>query len=110
MGRTTTERRRHGRIEIELPATLARVGGRPLTGPASTVDVSAGGTQLVGPAGFAVADVIRVTITSGDLSVEHQGLIVARRPLDAGRATLHVAFKSLDDRSADDLERMIDLR
>jgi hypothetical protein len=110
MAQTSTDRRQHSRTEIELPATLTRVGGRPLTGPASTVDLSAGGSQLVGPAGFAVADVIQVTISSGDLSVENQGLVVARRPLDDGRAALHVAFKTLDDRSAVDLRRMIDLR
>jgi hypothetical protein len=109
MATADTERRQHSRADIELPAQLVRVGGRALAGSASTVDLSEGGARLVGPATFAVGDVVVVTIASGDLSIEHQGLIVGRQPLAAAAATLHVAFKTVEEEARRNIRRLIDL-
>ena len=108
MGATGSERRQHDRTQVDLPVTLERVGGRPLTGEASTVDLSAGGARLVGPAAFAVGDVVHLTITGKDMSLEHQGLIVERRPTTGKRATLHVAFRTLGESETLDLRRLLE--
>ena len=111
MAKTGTERRQHERAEIQLPATIERVVGRALAGPATTVDLSEGGARLVGPGGFAVGDVVRVSITGDDVGIEHQGLVVGRTTEKATSktATLHVAFKSLDEPTTIDLRRLIGL-
>lgn len=100
-----TERRAHLRREVALPVAVGRVGGRPLLGRGTTVDVSEGGARLAGPSGFSVGDVVVVTIDapSGDLSVSNQGLVVGVSP------DLHVAFRSMEDDAAVDLRRVLDL-
>lgn len=82
--------------------------GRPLQSDASTIDLSEGGARLVGPASLAVGDVVRVTITGGDVRVEQQGLVVGHEPAANDEATLNIAFKSLDEREVVDLRRLID--
>lgn len=109
MAETETERRRHPRTEVELAATIERVGGRPLTGAGSTLDISEGGARLRGPASFAVGDVVRVTLTGDDVAIEQQGLIVGRKGAKSGQATLNIAFKTLDERRTIDLRRLIEL-
>lgn len=106
---THTERRAHTRADVALPATVERVGGRRVTGPATTIDLSEGGVRLRGPASFATGDVVRVTITSGDLSVANQGLVVGQVPESDDVATFNVAFRTLDERSTIDLRRLLDL-
>ena len=95
---------------MELSARVERVGSRAsMSGPATTVDLSEGGVRLKAPAAFAVGDVVRVTITSGDLSVEHQGLVVGRQTDSTKRATLNVAFRTPDERTSVDLRRLMAL-
>lgn len=107
MANTTTDRRQHDRTEVSLSATVERVGGRPLADTASTVDLSEGGARLLGPAAFAVGDVVRVTITSGDLAIERQALIVGRTASTGKKATLNVAFKSPESSDIDELRRLL---
>ena len=108
MADTETERRQHTRTEIALPATIERVTGRPLAGEGSTVDLSIGGARLVGPSGFAVGDVVRIAISGDGVTIEHQGLVVGRQEgKTKSKATLHVAFKSLDEQTTIDLRRLI---
>ncbi|HVM10480.1 MAG TPA: PilZ domain-containing protein [Acidimicrobiales bacterium] len=109
MASTRTERRQHDRTAVELAATIERISGRPLTGSATTVDLSLGGARLVAPAGFGVGDVVKVALASGDVSIEHQALVVGRQEATRSTATLNLAFKSLDDRSAEVLRRVLDL-
>lgn len=109
MASTRTERRQHDRTTVALQATIERVGGRPLTGAATTTDLSEGGACVVAPAGFLVGDVVRLALRSDDISVEHQGLVVGRQDDSSKTARLNIAFKSLDDRTAAGLRRLIDL-
>ena len=110
MADTQSERRNHVRSDVELSGSIERVGGRAtVSGPATTVDLSEGGVRLKGPAAFAVGDVVRVTINSGDLSVEHQGLVVGREAVSTKLATLRIAFKTPDERTSIDLRRLMAL-
>jgi hypothetical protein len=109
MASTRTERRQHDRSAVELAATIERISGRPLSGPATTVDLSLGGARVVAPGGFGVGDVVRLALTSGDLSIEHQALVVGRQDESRSSVTLNLAFKSLDDRSAEVLRRVLDM-
>lgn len=110
MANAHAERRTHARSDVALSASVKRVGGRAdVFGPATTLDLSEGGVRLKGPAAFAVGDVVRVTITNGDLSVEHQGLVVGRQADSTKRATLNVAFKTPDERACIDLRRLMAL-
>ena len=110
MANAHAERRTHARSELALAASIERVGARAtVSGSATTVDLSEGGVRLKGPAAFAVGDVVRITITSGDLSVEHQGLVVGRQAASTKLATLHVAFRTPDERTSTDLRRLIAL-
>ena len=109
MAETETERRRHPRTEIELVATIERVGGRSLSGAGSTVDISEGGARLRGPAGFGVGDVVKVTLTGGDVAIVQQGLVVGRQDAAGSEAILNVAFKTLDEERTVDLRRLIEL-
>ena len=109
MAETETERRRHPRTEVELSVTVEKIGGRSVSGAGSTIDLSEGGARLLGPAALAVGDVVLVTLTGADLSVEQQGLVVGRTGGTRGQATLNVAFKTLDDERTIDLRRLIDL-
>lgn len=104
---TTTDRRRHERTEIALEGTITRVAGRPLTGPSATIDLSEGGARLLGPTGFTVGDVVKVSITRGDTNVERQGLVVRCEPTTAERATLHVAFRTTAGSDTVDLRELI---
>jgi hypothetical protein len=107
---TQVERRIHARSDVALSGRIERVGGRSsVSGPATTVDLSEGGVRLRGPAGFAVGDVVRVTVSSGDLSVEHQGLVVGREAASSKRATLRIAFRTPDERTTIDLRRLMAL-
>lgn len=107
MTQTDTERRQHPRTEIALPVRIQRVTGRTLAGEGSTIDLSIGGARIVGPADFAVGDVVRIAVTAA-LDGEHQALVVARTAGPSKTtATLHVAFKSLDERTTIDLRRLI---
>ena len=81
-----------------------------MAGSASTVDLSEGGARLVGPAGFAVGDVVVVTITSDDISIEHQALVVGRQANDADTATLNLAFKTVGERGTAEIRRLIEAR
>ena len=103
-----TERRQHERVEVRLPAQLLRLGSRDLEVAAQTLDLSEGGARVSAGAGFSVGDVVRLTIQGGELTIEHQGLVVGAEPTGDG-AVLNVAFKSFDDAKAVDLRRMIDL-
>ena len=96
---------------MELAASIERVGGRAsVSGAASTVDLSEGGVQLKASAAFAVGDVVRVTITSGEVSVEHQGLVVGREAASSKQlATLRIAFRTPDERTSIDLRRLMAL-
>lgn len=108
MANAPAERRVHNRSEVELSATVERVGGRPsVSGEATTVDLSEGGVRLRGPAALAVGDVVRVTIASGGLSVAHQGLVVGRQAEPRKRAVLNVAFRTLDESASIDLRRLM---
>jgi hypothetical protein len=109
MAETETERRRHPRTEIELAATIERVGGRALSGAGTTVDISEGGARLKGPNGFGVGDVVRVTLTGDDVAIVQQGLVVGRQDTTDGEAILNVAFKTLDEDRTVDLRRLIEL-
>jgi hypothetical protein len=99
------ERRAHPRHEVALPATVTRVGGRALEATGSTLDLSEGGAQVSGAAGFSVGDVVVVSITGDGIAVANQGLVVGASP--AG--DLHVAFKSLDDDAVVDLRKLLEL-
>lgn len=103
----TAERRQHHRKDVELDATIERISGRSFAAPAATIDLSEGGARLTGPAAFGVGDVVRVTITTEDISVENQGLIVGRQPGSGGQATLNVAFRTPDEEQAAKLRRVI---
>ncbi|HEX4978486.1 MAG TPA: PilZ domain-containing protein [Acidimicrobiales bacterium] len=107
MVRTTTERRRHERTPIELDATIERIGGRPLSASASTLDLSEGGACFVGPDGFGVGDVVRVRISRGELAVERQALVVGKTAQAAKRAALNLAFKMLDGHDPAVIERIL---
>lgn len=109
MAETQTERRQHPRTEVRLAATVERIGGRALSGAGTTLDISEGGARLVGPAAFAVGDVVKVMLTGDDVAIEQQGLVVGRTDGTGGQATLHVAFKSLDEDRSIDLRRLIEL-
>ena len=108
MASTTTERRQHPRTAIELDASLERIGGRPLSGSASTIDLSEGGACFVGPAGFAVGDVVMVRIARGDVSIERQALVVGRQPRSSKQAVFNLAFKILDGHDPADVRRILD--
>lgn len=108
MANTQAERRQHTRTEIAVPATLERVTGRPLAGNGSTIDLSIGGARLVGPSAFAVGDVVRLALAGDGVTIEHQGLVVGKQDGPSkSMATLHVAFKSLDEQKTIDLRRLI---
>jgi len=109
MAETQTERRQHPRTEVALAASIERIGGRALSGASSTLDISEGGARLRGPAGFAVGDVVKVTLRSHDVSIEQQGLVVGRQDATGGEAILNVAFKTLDERRTVDLRRLLEL-
>jgi hypothetical protein len=110
MADTQGERRVHARSDVKLSASVERVGGRSsVSGPATTVDLSEGGVRLKGPAALAVGDVVRVTITTADLSVERQGLVVGRQAGASKQATLHVAFKTPDARTSIEMGRLLEL-
>ena len=108
MANTTTERRQHPRTSIELDASLERIGGRPLSGSASTIDLSEGGACFVAPAGFGVGDVVKVRIARGDVSIERQALVVGRQARSTKQAVLNVAFKILDGHDPADVRRILD--
>lgn len=77
-----------------------------MTGMAMTCDLSEGGVRLVGPDGFNVGDVVLVTITSGDLTIEQQGLIVGRHDDSDDTAMFNVAFKTLSEHDISVVRRM----
>ena len=108
MANTTTERRQHPRTSIELDATLERMGGRPLSGSASTLDLSEGGACFVGPAGFGVGDVVKVRITRGDIAIERQALIVGRQARSSKQAVFNLAFKVLDGHDPDEVRQILE--
>lgn len=108
MAETQTERRQHPRTEVELAATIERMGGRPLSGTGSTVDISEGGARLRGPGTFAVGDVVKVTLMGDDVAIEQQGLVVGRQDASGAEAILNVAFKTLDERRTIDLRRLLE--
>lgn len=99
-----TERRVHARHDRSLPATVTRIGGRALEATGSTVDLSEGGVRVAGTPGFAVGDVVLVSIAADGVAVSNQGLVVGSSP--AG--DLHVAFKSLDEHAVVDLRTLLD--
>src|SRR5688500_9564234 len=93
MSEVRSERRQYERVNVALPATLERLGNRIAATPASTVDLSIGGACLVAPDRFGVGDVVHVLLGSGDLAVEHQGLIVGHQQTGES-AILNIAFKT----------------
>lgn len=107
VGVVESERRRHGRTPVVLPAVVTRIGKRPCEARATTVDLSIGGAALLTTSDFAVGDVVVVSVLGPDVSVEQQGLIVGCSADPAGGAALNIAFKTVDDATAADLERLL---
>ena len=110
MSEVQAERRQYERVDVALPATVERLGNRPVAISASTVDLSKGGACLVAPDRFAVGDVLRMSIGSGELAVEHQGLVVGHQPRGGDTAILNVAFKTPNEQDLAKLQQLIDLR
>ena len=108
MAEVRTERRQHQRVEITLPVTVERLGTRAVSASGSTIDLGEGGACLVAPARFAVGDVVRVSVGSGELAVQHQGLIVGEQK-HAGSATLNIAFRTPDELSRARLRELLDV-
>lgn len=90
-----------------LPAILTRIGRRPTEGRGTTVDLSVGGAAILSSGAFAVGDVVVVSVLGPGVSVEQQGLVVGRQADPAGGAALNIAFKTVDDATAADLERLL---
>lgn len=107
---TVTDRRQSPRTPVGLPAAITRLGLTKGTGIATTRDLSEGGACLVGPDTFRVGDVVRVTVTCGDLRIEQQGLVVGRNNERDGGATFNVAFKTPTDDELDALRQIICIR
>lgn len=107
MANTTTERRQHTRTSIELDARLERLGGRPLSASAKSTDLSDGGACVVAPAGFSVGDVVRVTISRGEVAIERQALVVGRQEVSSKTAALNLAFKVLDGHDPAEVRRIL---
>jgi hypothetical protein len=101
------ERRRHERTPVVLPAVLTRIGRRPTESRGTTVDLSVGGAAILSSGEFSVGDVVVVSVLGPGVSVEQQGLIVGRLADPAGGAALNIAFKTVDDATAADLERLL---
>lgn len=100
------DRRQTSRTALGLPASLERLGVTATRGMAMTCDLSEGGVRLVGPDHFNVGDVVLVTITSGDLTIEQQGLIVGRSDDSDDTAMFNVAFKTLSEHDVALVRRM----
>ena len=87
-----TDRRSSIRVEVDLPLTwrLVHFDREEEARPARAVDISEGGVRLELEDGdrLDLGDVIRIEITSQDISVSRRGLVVS------SRGGIHVAFRS----------------
>lgn len=107
---SVTERRRHERVPVRLSATLTRVGRRAQVEDVATVDLSEGGAGVEASEAFAVGDVVVLSVAAEGVSIEHQGLVVGRRPADAeGRTVVNIAFKTMSDQTLRSLRRLLAL-
>jgi hypothetical protein len=101
------QRRRHARVEVDIPAVVRRVrGGRQ--GRAQTVriaDLSVGGMKLIGVVTLATVDTVVVDTDLGEGPVSLGGRVVMSYPTSDGSRVAHVAFSSdypwIDDRIGD---------
>jgi c-di-GMP-binding flagellar brake protein YcgR len=86
------DRRRSVRVEVDLPLTWRLVHFDHEEAPrgARAVDISEGGVRLILQDGdqLALGDVIRIDVTSTELTVTRRGLVVSTRD------GVHVAFRS----------------
>lgn len=92
---------------MQLAATLTRVGGRAQVETVDTVDISEGGAGVVAPNRFNVGDVVVLSVESGGVSVEHQGLVVGSRPAGRSRRTVNIAFKTMSDQTLRALRQLV---
>jgi hypothetical protein len=90
------QRRRHVRVEVDLPAVVRRVrGGR--RGRAQTVriaDLSVGGLKLIGPVILATVDTVVIDTDLGQGPVSLDGRVVMSYPTSDGTRVAHIAFAS----------------
>ena len=110
MPEVRAERRQYERVNVTLPATVQRLGNRPVATSASTVDLSEGGACLATPDQFVVGDVVLLSIGPGELAVQHQGLIVGHKSRAGDTAILNIAFKTPSEQELARLQQLIDLR
>ena len=91
---TIDERRRHGRVPVDLRLHCRRLGLAGFDEDVTARDLSLGGAHLVADRPLFVGDVLVLDVVVDDITVQLRGLVVAVRPA-RGRGTsrhVHVAF------------------
>jgi hypothetical protein len=103
------QRRRHVRVDVDIPAVVRRIrGGR--RGRAQNVriaDLSVGGLKLIGAFALATVDTVSVIVDLGQGPVSLDGRVVMSYPTSDGSRVAHVAFEGdypwIDERVGDEV-------
>jgi hypothetical protein len=108
------QRRRHVRVEVDIPAIVRRVRGgrrgRPQT--VRIADLSAGGVKLIGAVTLATVDTVVIDADLGHGPVSLDGRVVMSYPTSDGTRVAHVAFAEdyrWIDPSSDEISRGLSL-
>jgi hypothetical protein len=88
------QRRRHVRVEVDIPAVVRRVRGgrrgRPQT--VRIADLSTGGLKLIGSVTLATVDTVVIDADLGEGLVSLDGRVVMSYPTSDGTRVAHIAF------------------
>jgi hypothetical protein len=101
------QRRRHVRVDVDIPAVVRRVrGGRRGRAQAVRIaDLSVGGLKLIGAVTLATIDTVVIDADLGEGPVSLGGRVVMSYPTSDGSRVAHVAFSNdypwIDERIGD---------
>jgi hypothetical protein len=101
----TIQRRRHARVDVDLPAEARRVVAHRL-GPVQQgrlADLSPGGLRLVGPFILHTSDSVEVTVDLGEGPVALHGPVVLAYSAPGGGRVVHVALSPVRSGAQDQL-------
>ncbi len=101
------QRRRHVRVEVDLPAVVRRIrGGRRGRGQTVRIaDLSVGGMKLIGAVNLATVDTVVIDTDLGQGPVSLDGRVVMSYPTSDGSRVAHIAFAGdypwIEERTSD---------
>ena len=103
-----SERRAHPRFAVHVGLRCRRLGRPGFDEAVTAFDLSRGGVRFQVAGDLASGDVVMLSATAGDCSVDLKGLVVHVSRWGGGAAA-HVAFTGLSEAAQDGLANLLDI-